>query len=64
MTHKELDKLIRQVDKLLNEVEKLPNDQFIACGDYYQTAFAFREKLRLQEIEYFRGHLERSLAIT
>ena len=63
MNYKELDKLIRQVDKLLNEVEAFPEDQFTACGDYYHAAFAFREKLRLQEVEYFRGHLERSLAI-
>lgn len=63
MTHKELDQLIRRVDKLLNEVEQLPDDQFVACGDYYQTAFDFREKLRLQEMQYFKDHLERSFAI-
>lgn len=63
MTHKELDQLIRRVDKLLNEVEQLPDDQFTACGDYYQTAFDFREKLRIQEVEYLRGHLERSFAV-
>jgi len=63
MTHKELDQLIRRVDKLLNEVEQLPDDQFVACGDYYQSAFNFREKLRLQEMQYFIDHLERSFAI-
>ena len=60
MTYDKLVIMLDQLDDILNQFENMTDDKFEIVQDAYLHAFHCREMMRLQEIEYFRSHLERS----